>query len=141
MAVWSIVLRLLLAAGLILNGSGYAVAAVHMQVGHMALADAGGHADAGVDASRVEHHPTTMPAPETGCEEMGSHTTRMASGDSPPGCCQSDACGCLCVNPACVAMPALAIMATIPGGTDMPQAMDLGRPAPALQGVIRPPIG
>lgn len=107
----------------------------------MALADAGGHADAGVDASRVEHHPTTMPAPETGCEEMGSHTTRMASGDSPPGCCQSDACGCLCVNPACVAMPALAIMATIPGGTDMPQAMDLGRPAPALQGVIRPPIG
>ena len=141
MAVWSIVLRLLLAAGLILNGSGYAVAAVHMQMGQMALVDASQHVDAGMDASCDEHHPPAMPAPEAACEEMGGSTTRTASGDVPSGCCQFDACGCLCVNPACVVMPGLAVMATIPGHADISQAMDLDRPAPALQGVIRPPIG
>ena len=144
MTVWSILLRLLLAAGLVLNGSGYAVASVHMQLGSMEMADASHHAVAGSAATALPcdtHLRTATAVLETGCADTGGDMALMTSGDAPSDCCQADACSCLCVNPGCVVMPVVAVMTAVIGCADMPQAMELDRPAPVLQGVIRPPIG
>ena len=144
MVVWSLLLRLLLAAGLILNGSGYVVASVHMQLGQMEMADASQPSSASPDASAVpcdEHRQPATPALQADRAAAGSDTASMPSAGSPSDCCQADTCSCLCVHPACVVMPAVAIMAAMPARADILQAIDLDRPAPALQGVIRPPIG
>lgn len=143
MAVWSIVLRLLLAAGLILNGSGVAAATVSMH--QMGMAGAMQHPAAGPAAATPacgEHHHDKAPAFGADGAQVACHDAMpAASAHAPSDCCQATTCGCACANPVCLAVLAVAFVAAMPGRADMSQAMDLGRPAPALQGVIRPPIG
>lgn len=135
MSVWSILLRLLLAAALIFNGAASAVASVHMN--HMGAVEA-----------VVQAEP--LPAENPPCHEHSATTAAdqpspaVDAGDDQapsPDCCKSGACRCACVHHATAAILGLGLVAPIVGHAASVRPMSMGHAAPALPNLIRPPIG
>ena len=136
MAVWSILLRLFLAAALIFNGAATAVASVHM------------HQMGGVPA-------TTQPEPEpASAEEPPCHEHASTAADQPapavdpdtdesqsPDCCKSGNCRCGCVHQATAAVLGLRSVASAIEHAASVRPMSTGHAGPALPHLIRPPIG
>ena len=130
MSVWSILLRLFLAAALIFNGAA-AVASVHMH--HMG----------GVPA-------TTQPEPAS-AEEHPCHEHASTAADQPapavdadtrsPDCCKSGNCRCGCVHQATAAVLGLHPVASTIEHAASARPMSTGHAGPALPHLIRPPIG
>ena len=138
MSAWSVLLRLLLGLVLVFNGSGGAMAAVHVHAvadhgaaGVMAAAEQAGASHAGChgDPAGTVHH-----AP-------GKDAGGMAHGGKPPSpaCCTTG--GCECASPS--AQASLAVVAGPVVGTARPPAHRAtpDHRAPALPHLIRPPIG
>ena len=136
MLIWSILLRILLTAGLILNGSGYAAASVH--------------AHSGVDLSTPRaaatchvQQGTESPGHFVADSGLAQATTQDGPSEHPSrDACQADDCGCSC------AQQSAAAVITGVHGRDAVIArergigvMASGRASPALPNPIRPPIG
>ena len=134
MPVWSILLRLLLAAALIFNGGATTAASVHMN--HM------GGVDAVVQPEPVsqedppchEHLSTATDQPDP---TVGADNHQAPS----PDCCKSGACRCACVHHATAAILDLGLVAPIIQHAASVRPMSTGHAAPALPHLIRPPIG
>lgn len=135
MHIWSILLRILLTAGLILNGSGYVAASVHAHAGvdlSTTRAAATCHVQEGTetpghfDAVSGMAHATAQDGPE--------HPTRDA--------CETDDCGCSCAQ-----QSAAAVITGVHSRDAMIarergiRVMASGRASPTLPNLIRPPIG
>lgn len=136
MSVWSILLRLFLAAALIFNGAATAVASVHMS-----------H----VDVVQAAVQPEPVSAEDPPCH--GHDPATAAVTDLPvavdtdsdqgtsPDCCESGACRCSCAQHATATILDLRIVAPIIEHAASVRPMSSGHAAPALPHLIRPPIG
>jgi len=130
-----IAFRLLLCLMLVLNGTGYAVAATQMHMAHMAMALA---------AHDVESVPPCHEAAPAETAAMTLHSHADAVHDQAdagvPSCCQSSLCNCDCLQHATAAMPIVAVSANAPPGADIAQPRVVNRIAPPLPNLLRPPI-
>lgn len=131
----ALLLRVLLCISLVLNGSGYAVAATQMHMAHLAADNVAAMDDA--DMPPCHSHGDSVeavakPAPMTDCESTHAPTQ--------PDCCQSSQCACDCLQHATATLVQLpspaATIARAPGIATMHD----GHAAPALANLIRPPI-
>ncbi len=146
MSVWSILLRLLLAVGLVLNGSGYAVASAHMQMDH--ASQAGTISTSVVDSSVaaepdcLEHHlGMGLMSPEAPAAVTASDATSDNSGHPSPDCCETGACRCACVHQCQATIPAIAFQLAVIEKVSIMRPMTSGHESPAVPHLIRPPIG
>lgn len=152
MSVRSILLRLLLSVGLILNGSGYAVASAHMQMDDSMQA---GSMQAGTSSTLVAsaalaaetpcptHHLMGMQSMSTESPTVhgAANTTSLKSGHPSPDCCKSGACRCACVHQCQAAVPAVAFQLAVIEKVGNVRPMQSGHESPAVPHLIRPPIG
>ncbi len=137
-----IVLRLLLCLSLVLNGTGYVMAATQMQLAHGAL------------AAPAVMTPTASPCHDEGASNLGpgphgamSHAAAgtddipppAAHGDE-PGCCQSSLCTCDCLQHATAAITSVATPAAVRPGRYTASPRETRPPAPVLHALLRPPI-
>lgn len=134
MCVWSILLRLLLAAALIFNGAATAVASVHMN--HMVEAAVQPEPVAAEDSPCQQRHPATTAAADQDAT-MDTDTDQAPSSD----CCKSGACRCACAYHATAAILDFDFVAPIIEHAASVRPMSTGHAAPALPHLIRPPIG
>lgn len=131
MLIWPILLRILLTAGLILNGSGYAAASVHAHAGAPAAAACHGHA---VEAAVLDR--------SAAVSDVAPATVPDDPAPPPPEGCGTDDCGCSCAQ-----QSAAAVITGVHGGDAVIarergiRIMASGRASPALPNPIRPPIG
>ena len=144
MTVLSVLLRVLLSISLILNGSGYAMAATHMQMGHGdTAASAPKQASDSVFAAELpcQQHHSGVSGPVAQLPDTTSDSATVKSEHPSPDCCKSGACRCACVHQVQVAIP----MGSLDGGViehaGVMQLLKQGHTAPALPHLIRPPIG
>ena len=139
----AILLRVVLCIGLVLNGSGYAVAATQMQVKYLAaVSDAMQPATAGVreDAAVQPCHedPGTTPVvPAIADPGEDPAKPELAT----PDCCKSMNCAAACAQHASATMPGLSARTLVIDHASSVRPMGTGHPAPALPHLIRPPIG
>lgn len=143
MSVWSILLRVLLTVGLILNGSGYAVASAHMQ--HMTMASATPQPVAtpvaAVESPCAERHQGMVPVAGNPLPDAASDAVSVESEYPAPDCCKSGACRCACVHHSQAAVPAVAFRQAVIEHVSSVRSMKSGHDSPALPHLIRPPIG
>lgn len=142
MSRWAILLRVSLSVALILNGATTAMASVHM---------AYGSAPPTAAPMKKTTAATTVPcheqqqAPSAELEEaVAVPVTPAHANDSlTPDCCDSDssACHSVCMYSSPAAVPMMAFAWVWIEHAISPQPLSLGRAAPALPHLIRPPIG
>lgn len=136
MSVWSILLRLLLAAALIFNGAATAVASVHMN--HMGAVEAAVQPEpVSAEDPPCHEHPATTAAADQPDPTVDADNDQTPS----PDCCKSGACRCACVYHASAALFDLGLVAPIIEHAASVRPMSTGHAAPALPHLIRPPIG
>lgn len=134
-------LRLLLCMTLVLNGSGYAVAATQMQLTHMATAEQVHRL-----ATEVAHEAqapchSQVPDEKEAAPAMSHDAVQSpASQHGSPDDCQT-LCSCDCLQHASLAM--VDPMPPASGRLNAPSTrrIPVGHAAPALANLIRPPIG
>lgn len=132
-----IAFRLLLCLMLVLNGTGYAVAATQMQISHIAMS---------VLAEEAQAMPPcheSAPA-ETAFKAAHSHADSATSqaGSDLPECCQSSKCSCdYCLQHLTAAMSVVAVAGNAPEADAIAQPGVVNRVAPPLPHLLRPPIG
>lgn len=140
----SVLLRLLLCLGLILNGSAYAVASTQMQLTHVTAA-----LEAAAAKSSSCHEGMAMAGMDmSGMDMSGMHHAAMSvagghgdHGATPePDCCKSQTCDCSCLQPVPATAIAFALGGAHVGHGPIAQPMPIGHDAPALPYPIRPPI-
>lgn len=143
--MFSILLRVLLIISLVLNGSGYAVASTHMQMGHMDMA-------VSTPQSATDRVVTAEP-PCPQDQHNGASTSAAQRPDTAPNpapgkskhpapdCCKFGACSCACVHQAQAAVPAYTLRYAVIEHAGGVRPMKLGHVAPTLPHLIRPPIG
>lgn len=146
MHVWSIVLRALLAFGLILNGSGYAVASSHMQMDHAALASttltSAANPSVAAEPSCAELHVGMRSlSAEAPAADTVADATSVKSGRPSPDCCKSGACRCACVHQCQAAAPAVAFQLAVIEKVSSVRPMKSAHESPVVPHLIRPPIG
>ncbi len=145
MSVWSILLRVLLAVSLILNGSGYAVASAHMQMDHAALASTTTqpivHPVATAEPPCAEHHQGGSMASKIPSADAATDAASVKSGDPSPDCCKTGACRGACVHSGPVAVPTMAFRPVVIEHANSVSPMISGHASPAIPHLIRPPIG
>lgn len=141
-----ILLRVLLCIGLILNGSGVAVAAIKMHMDHapMTLQAAPPSATSPVAAMAGNCHEAPgmgTPGIQRPIVAVDDGTYTSASTQGAPDCCKASQCDDSCVQQvqATIATP---IVGGPMGARDVGlNRMRMGHPSPALGHQIRPPIG
>lgn len=146
MHVWSILLRVLLALGLILNGSGYAVASTHMQMDHAALASTTSTTVAkpsmAAEPPCAEHHSGSQSmSAKADAVDTAEHATSGKYGLQSPDCCKSGACKCVCVHQCQATVPAIAFQLAVIENASIVHPMTSGHESAAVPHLIRPPIG
>ena len=141
MSIWSTLLRVLLCASLVINGSGYAVAAVQMQMHH-------------ADGLTAQPAATVTVAPEQPCHQgsaadvvtsiqgLAVEPIEILAGSdtSDAGCCDSGVCSCDCAHHGQATLSAYASVAALATHADAAGIPGAGHAAPALPHLIRPPI-
>ncbi len=143
MSIRSIVLRALLGLCLVLNGTGAAVAAVQMTTATIAsntMASDTSHPTAANDADCHDRdmHDRSIPADAghgSAMEDSGSNSPHTS-----PDCCKYGACQCACAQHAQVAVVLFPAEASIGVAGIAVHALADGRPAPAPDALLRPPI-
>ena len=143
MSLWPVLLRVLLTVALILNGSGYAVASAHLSkafadvsheahpLAHERMNQPLCHDDQVATLATHQHDPDQTMHHESGSPESSSH----------PDCCKSGACRCACTQAATAAVVMVFERDALIVRSNPSRPLKPGRPAPALQHLIRPPIG
>jgi len=147
MSPFAILLRVVLCIGLILNGSGYAVAATQMQIEHATKVSEGMRAGAlpGGDVAAVlpchEDPGKAAIGPDGFTADPETTGNDPAQPEHPiPDCCKSSNCAGACLH-AFAAMPGLCAGSIVTNHASSVRPMRTGHPAPALPHLIRPPIG
>ncbi|WP_149193465.1 CopL family metal-binding regulatory protein [Luteimonas suaedae] len=156
MSAWSILLRMLLCLGLILNGSGYALASASMPMEH-SLASASA-ADVVTPAARTAAKDVPCHQQKHGTSESAAAAARSPSSASLPGsqspndepptetpdlacdCCESGLCRGTCMHQGQAAVPAASQYDAVPAHDCDARPARPGHAAPALSHLIRPPI-
>ena len=144
MSVPSPLLRVLLSISLILNGSSYAMASMHMQMGHgPAPALAVEQAPDSVDAAEppCHQHQNGVLGLEAPLSDTASDTASIQSEIPPPECCKSGSCRCACVHQVQVAVSVYSLDGAVIEHADVMPPLNPGHAAPVLPHLIRPPIG
>lgn len=140
----ALLVRVLLSLSLILNGSGYAVAATHMQMAIPASTPqpARDHATT-AEPPCPQHHRDAAPASTSVSVAPVDAVSRTAPVKSNPplDCCESGACLCPCVHQAQATIPAMAFHAPMIEHVGVVHPLMPGHATPALPHLIRPPIG
>lgn len=142
MCLPAFLLRLLLCMTLVLNGSGYAVAATQMQMTHMATAEQEHRLATEVaDEAQAPCH-SQVPDEKEAAPAMSHDAVQSGSPAShgSPDDCQM-LCSCDCLQHA-----SLAMTDPMPPASEQLNALSTrripaGHAAPALANLIRPPIG
>lgn len=132
----AILLRVLLSIALILNGSGYAVAAAQMQLAQGATTSGATHAmprNAAGSCHEQDMAAMAMKAPVV--------ATDASQPDNPvPDCCKSDQCVCASMH-ASLTMASASLREADIDRTIASNAKRVDHAAPVLAHPIRPPIG
>lgn len=137
MSFRSIILRLILSLSVLLNGSGYAMATTHAQMG--AMGHSGQHS--------IEHRAVRAHAPchadmhgaSVETDKASALPTKARQGMS--DCCKSGPCACACAYGAQTTPPALVLGHVMGTFRAAMRPMESGHTAPRLPNLIRPPIG
>ncbi len=121
------ILHLLLSLAILLNGVGAARASMPIAVAPaVELAHATSHA----------MHQASPP-----CHDAGDiQTPSGPAGDAATDCCQSGACACDCISHLQLVLVYPVLIEPGLAHATSTRSMSLGRPAPALLHLIRPPI-
>jgi len=132
-----IAFRLLLCLMLVLNGTGYAVAATQMQISHMAMS---------VVAEQAREMPACHESAPSEATLKTAHphadSANSQAGSRIPDCCQSSKCSCdYCLQHLTAAMSVVAVAGHTPDGGAIAQPRVVNRVAPPLPNLLRPPIG
>ena len=123
-----LLLQWLLCLGLILNGSGHAMAGGKLPGGPQPTT---GHAMA---MHGCQDAAAAAQAPE---QVQSAHAGQSAN----PDCCQgADNCDCDCQQHSAANLPRFLLLAARPADTRVLHGADAGRTAPVPQRLIRPPI-
>ncbi|MFC3549491.1 CopL family metal-binding regulatory protein [Lysobacter cavernae] len=135
MTPFAFLLRVLLCIGLVLNGSGFAVAVTQMQMAHMASAVVmmPVQAKAGDEDASQACHDVTATAHAQASSASSKH-------DPAPDCCQSSQCACDCLQHVSAAMAVQVADSLIIRAPSL-RPMPTGHASPVLPNLIRPPIG
>ncbi|RNF86322.1 hypothetical protein EER27_02575 [Lysobacter psychrotolerans] len=154
MSIWPTLLRVLLCLVLALNGATSAVAATHMQLGHIGHSGSQATAADAVDAPIVaaaqasvedmpchqdQHEPAR--AASDGPAADDATTTGSTPSSSTTDCCGSDTCTCACMHAAQAALPITTVAASVIDHSQTAHWLPTAHAAPALPHLIRPPIG
>lgn len=145
MSAWQTLSRVLLAIGLVLSASGYALALEPMPVDHPAHAStiSTSLARLGVmtQASCVEHHSNMGSASSKGQGAQDSvDASSVKSEDESRDCCRSGACRCACVHQCQAAVFLMPLQLAPRGNASHLRPMESGHDSPAVPHLIRPPI-
>jgi hypothetical protein len=129
-----LVLRLLLCLSLILNGSGYVVAATQMDLAHWAMAAARAEAEAARPPCHGSNGTTDM--------SMPSHegATKKQAAPHASECCTSALCTCDCLHHATAAIAVAAVLAGMPPASHPASSRETSPLAPPFHALLRPPI-
>ena len=146
MSFWSTMLRLILALSILLNGSGFAMAATQgsmsaMDMTHVSQRVAGqrtAQAELGCHRQHMAHTQVVAVA-----------TAQLADAGMPPAkakhaphdCCKSGLCDCACAYQAQTSHPALVFDHAMGRNRPLMHVMESGHAAPRLPHLMRPPIG
>ncbi len=138
MSIRSIVLRALLGLCLVLNGTGTAVAAMQMTTATIAsntMASDSSNPAATTDADCHDRNMTADARHGSAMERDGTSNPHLS-----PDCCKYGACQCTCAQHAQVAVVLFPAEASIGVAGLALHALADGRPAPAPDALLRPPI-
>ncbi|MCY7355496.1 MAG: CopL family metal-binding regulatory protein [Lysobacter sp.] len=139
----SILLRGLLSLSLILNGSGYAMASMHTQMGHMdsvsSTLPATPQPVAATEPPCYQHHGASAVVVVELPDAMQDEPSTKR-GHPSPDCCKSGACHCACIHQAQAAIPTHVLRHDTAEHASSVRPLKPGHPAPALPHLIRPPI-
>ncbi len=138
MSIRSIVLRTLLGLCLVLNGTGTAVAAAQMATATIASSTMASDTTNPATTTDADCHDRDMAAdPGHGSvmEHDGSSSPHPA-----PDCCKYGTCQCACAQHAQVTIALFAAEGSIGVAGISLHALADGRPAPAPDALLRPPI-
>lgn len=148
MSPFAILLRVVLCIGLVLNGSGYAVAAAQMQVKHLVAASdamppaaAAVSQDAAVQPCHEDPGTTAVVSNQSVPAIADTGVDRLQPGQSTPDCCKGTNCAAVCAQSASATITGLSAGHLVISHTSSVRPMRTGHPAPALGQLIRPPIG
>lgn len=138
-----ILLRVLLSLSLILNGSGYAMAASHVEGDHAVTVAAPAPTDNQQVAGTQQpcHEPADAGAPEksTKLADSTQGDSATSAGEETHDCCKNGACRCGCVHQTQVAVPGVFLGSPVLASP--PQRGQQSRHAePAPPHLMRPPI-
>ncbi|MBS7457915.1 CopL family metal-binding regulatory protein [Coralloluteibacterium stylophorae] len=143
MSIRSVLLRLLLALVLVLDGTATAMAAVHMS--HVdkpaAASQVASTANAGAEGEMPCHDAGQAKVATTAHPGSGGHLHASPGPGTPsPDCCESGVCSCACMHPVhATAATEVVSLASIEHG-DSVRPMFSVHASPALPHLIRPPI-
>lgn len=145
MSVCSILLRVLLALSLVLNGSGYAVASVHMQMDQAGQASTnitsvGNPSEAAEPPCAAHHASMGSMSAKAQVGDTAADVTSVESGHPFPDCCESGACRCACVHQCQAAVFAVTLQLAVIEKVSNTRPMAPGHESPAVPHLIRPPI-
>ena len=143
MSVPAFLLRVLLCMTLILNGSGYAVAATQMQLTDMAAAEQPHRLATEVARDAPAPCHSQVPVQKEAAPAMSDDAVRsgsIGSQDGSPDDCHA-LCSCDCLQHASLAMMDLMAPASERLNAPSTRRIPAGHAAPALANLIRPPIG
>jgi hypothetical protein len=132
----SILLRLLLSLSLILNGSGYAAAAVKMPMEHAASVAAAHEKARAEEAPPCPEHTDVTPA-----DDHGAVLESVTHEHDRPECCKSAKCAGACFQHAPAAIVAQCMGPAAIEHSDAIRQIKAAHATPALPHRIRPPIG
>ncbi|MDI9239809.1 CopL family metal-binding regulatory protein [Lysobacter sp. LF1] len=132
MSLRALVLRLLLCLTLVLNGSGYAIAATQMALAH-------GMSSSMHHAAQPCHGSGQIPATGESVDVAGC-TAHSATPAAPADCCESPSCSCDCLQHASAATSMAVVVAGVPMHAGIAREMHAAHVPPLLPNLFRPPI-
>ena len=144
MSFWPILLRALISISLILNGSGYAVASTHMQMGHMSTVASVPQPPAEPVATAeppCHQHQVNASAAAAQLPDAVHDKAPAKSKHPSPDCCKSGACRGTCTHQAQTALHTHPLRYAGVEPVSGVRPLKPGHAAPALPHPIRPPIG
>lgn len=140
----TLALRVLLSFSLILNGSAYAVASTHMQLGHGDMSALSTSQPAGDHAAMADPPCHENNAASGSTEQASEAVPSTAAGSlthASTDCCENETCSCPCMHPAQATIPVVALRSAVIEHAGVLRPLARGHAAPVLAHPIRPPIG
>lgn len=141
MTLGPVLLRVLLSFSLVLNGSGYAMAASHVERGQGAVVAASARTHAEQVTGAPCHHSEDAGAPEKSTQlsdtTLGGSAT--GTGEESDDCCKNGGCRCDCLHQTQVAVPVFFLDSPVRASPPL-RGQQNRHAEPAPPHLTRPPI-